>query len=118
MCAKKSGEETPAASSRRLRSFQAGWVLRYSRGVPVSSYQPTPKPSPFVVVAPRREWRLWSISERSRLTSSSSRRIGEPEYASQRHIALGLLRYRNRVCRHGCGGGEIGRAWLLRFVTP
>ncbi len=28
MCAKKSGEETPAASSRRLRSFQAGCVLR------------------------------------------------------------------------------------------
>jgi len=23
-----SGEEIPAASSRRLRSFQAGWVLR------------------------------------------------------------------------------------------
>jgi hypothetical protein len=28
MCAKKSGEEMPAASSRRLRSFQAGCVLR------------------------------------------------------------------------------------------
>jgi hypothetical protein len=26
--AKKSGEEIPAASSLRLRSFQAGWVLR------------------------------------------------------------------------------------------
>ncbi len=28
MCAKKSGDEIPAASSRRLRSFQAGCVLR------------------------------------------------------------------------------------------
>ena len=28
MCARKSGEEIPAASSRRLRSFQAGWTLR------------------------------------------------------------------------------------------
>jgi hypothetical protein len=28
MCEKKSGEEIPAASSRRLRSFQAGWMLR------------------------------------------------------------------------------------------
>jgi hypothetical protein len=28
MCAKKRGDETPAASSRRLRSFQAGCVLR------------------------------------------------------------------------------------------
>jgi hypothetical protein len=54
----QSGEEIPAASSRRLRSFQAGCVLRYSRGVPVSSCQPTPNPSPFVVVAPCRAWRL------------------------------------------------------------
>jgi hypothetical protein len=52
MCAKKSGDETPAASSSRFRSFQAGCVLRYSRGRSSSSYQPTPKPSPFVVVAP------------------------------------------------------------------
>ena len=28
MCARKSGEVTAAASSRRLRSFQAGCVLR------------------------------------------------------------------------------------------
>ncbi len=28
MCARKSGERIPAASSRRLRSFQAGCVLR------------------------------------------------------------------------------------------
>jgi hypothetical protein len=28
MWAKNSGEEIPAASSRRFRSFQAGWVLR------------------------------------------------------------------------------------------
>jgi hypothetical protein len=33
----------------------------------LASYQPTPKPSPFVVSAPSREWRLWSISEWSGL---------------------------------------------------
>ena len=30
-------------------------------------YQPTPKPSPFVVSAPSFEWRLWWISECSGL---------------------------------------------------
>ena len=49
-----------------------------------------PKPSPFVVVAPSLECRLWSIRERSRSRSSASSLIGEPEYASQRHIVLPL----------------------------
>src|SRR2546426_4782748 len=38
--------------SRRLRSFQAGSMLWKTPGVWVWSYQPTPKPSPFVVSAP------------------------------------------------------------------
>ena len=51
------------ASSRRLRSFQAGSTLRKTPGASPAPYQPSPKPSPFVVVAPSCEWRLWSISE-------------------------------------------------------
>src|SRR6476469_11160540 len=99
----------PAASSRRLRSLHAGFVLLYSRGGSPSWYQPTPKPSPFVVVAPRRACKLWSISERSRLRSSSSRRIGVPEYASQRHIDAILS------CRsaHPRDGREVLRVNLL-----
>ena len=50
-------------SSRKLRSFHAGSVLWKTAGIPPSPYQPTPKPSPFVVVAPSRECRLWSIRE-------------------------------------------------------
>ena len=49
--------------SRRLRSFQAGSVPWKTPGVSAAPYQPTPNPSPFVVVAPSRECRLWSISE-------------------------------------------------------
>ena len=64
MWAKTRCEEMWPASSRRFRSFQAGSTLwkTAGRGAP-SLYQPMPKPSPFVVSAPRREWRLWSINE-------------------------------------------------------
>jgi hypothetical protein len=41
--------------------------LRKTPGVFPTPYQPTPKPSPFVVSAPSCEWRLWSISECSGL---------------------------------------------------
>jgi hypothetical protein len=51
------------AISRRLRSFQAGSMLLNTPGVSRSPYQPTPNPSPFVVSTPRRECRLWSMSE-------------------------------------------------------
>lgn len=49
----------------RLRLFQAGPMSLSRAGVSMSSceYQPTPKPSPFVVSTPILEWRLWSISE-------------------------------------------------------
>src|SRR5918997_236736 len=43
MCARKSGDSTWPATSRRLRSFQAGSMLRNIAGVSVfASYQPTP----------------------------------------------------------------------------
>ena len=63
MCAKTSGDEMWPESSCRLRSFQAGSMLRKTPGVSCSPYQPTPKPSPLVVSAPSCEWRLWTISE-------------------------------------------------------
>ena len=64
MWARKRGDSTWPATSRRLRSFQAGSMLRKRAGVSVSwPYQPTPKPSPLVVSTPRRAWRLWSIRE-------------------------------------------------------
>ncbi len=52
-----------AHSSRRLRSFQAGSVLRNSPGVSDRPYQPTPKPSPLVVVAPISECLLCATRE-------------------------------------------------------
>ena len=52
-----------AHSSRRLRSFQTGSVLRNTPGVSYAPYQPTPKPSPLVVVAPMRECLLWTTRE-------------------------------------------------------
>ena len=52
-----------AHSSRRLRSFHAGSVLRYSPGVSIGPYHPTPKPSPLIVVAPIWECWLWTTSE-------------------------------------------------------
>jgi hypothetical protein len=67
MCAKTSPELSWRASSRRLRSFQAGSMLRKTPGVSWSPYQPSPKPSPFVSSAPSREWRLWTIREFLRL---------------------------------------------------
>ena len=68
MCARNSGDSTWLATSRRLRSFQAGSMLRKTAGVSVlAPYQPTPKPSPLVVSTPRRAWRLWSIREWSGL---------------------------------------------------
>src|SRR5215207_7324397 len=64
MCARKSGDSTWPATSRRLRSFQAGSTLRKMAGAwAFASYQPTPKPSPLVVSTPRRAWRLWSMRE-------------------------------------------------------
>lgn len=59
------GERTCAASSRRLRLFQAGPMSRKTAGVPSPSalYQPMPKPSPLVDSTPIRAWRLWLISE-------------------------------------------------------
>ena len=49
--AKKIPDRTWAASSRRLRSLQAGPMPRNSAGSATpGSYQPTPKPSPLVVV--------------------------------------------------------------------
>src|SRR5829696_2012542 len=55
MCARKSGDSTWPATSRRLRSFQAGSTLRKMAGAwAFASYQPTPKPSPLVVSTPRR----------------------------------------------------------------
>ena len=86
MWAKTMCERTCRASSRRLRSFQAGSMLWKTPGVRVWSYQPTPKPSPFVVSAPIVECRLWSMSECFGLYRSISIRTGEPEYASQRHM--------------------------------
>ena len=38
-------------------------MLRNTPGAGAASYQPMPKPSPFVVSAPSLECRLWSISE-------------------------------------------------------
>ena len=52
-----------AHSSRRLRSFQAGSVLRNSPGVSQAPYQPTPNPSPLVVVAPSCECLLCTTRE-------------------------------------------------------
>ena len=63
MWVKKCDELMWLASSCRLWSFQAGSVLWKTPGVGLSPYQPTPKPSPFVVSAPSRECRLWSIRE-------------------------------------------------------
>ena len=54
-------------------------AVEHAGRVGASPYQPTPNPSPFVVVAPSRECWLWSISEWSGLTSSSSSNTGEPE---------------------------------------
>ena len=57
-------------------------ALEHARASSPSPYQPTPKPSPFVVVAPSRECRLWSISEcfgRQQVLEQDGRpRIREP----------------------------------------
>ena len=63
MCAKNRGLRMWAVSSCRLRSFHAGSTLWKSPGVGSPSYQPMPKPSPFVGSAPSSECRLWSMSE-------------------------------------------------------
>ena len=55
----------PAWNDRNLKEL-AGQItsrkvlahIRASTGSPPSPYQPTPKPSPLVVSAPSREWRL------------------------------------------------------------
>ena len=75
MCAKRAA--TRCASRARAgcgRSRRAG--CSYMPGTPPSSeYQPTPKPSPFVVSAPSRECRLWSISECCRRRMRASIRV-------------------------------------------
>ena len=86
MCANTSCDSRWRARSLRLRSFQAGSTLWNTPGVSPTPYQPRPNPSPFVVVAPSCEWRLWSISEWAGRSSRSSSRTGDPEYASQRHM--------------------------------
>ena len=67
MCANTRGEEMCAARSRRLRSFQAGSMLRKRPGVSGAPYQPTPNPSPFVGSAPIVELMLCTIRECSGL---------------------------------------------------
>ncbi len=79
MWAKTSGETRWRARSFRLRSFQAGSMLWNTPGVSPTPYQPSPKPSPFVVSAPSVEWRLWSMRECLGLRSSSSSSTGDPE---------------------------------------
>ena len=69
-------------TSRRFASFHAGSTLLKTAGRGPSPYQPIPKPSPFVVVAPSRECRLWSISE---CTGRNSRSVGEHGVAGVRH---------------------------------
>ena len=69
MWAKTSGDSRWHDRSFRFRSLQAGSTLRKSAGVSAVPYQPIPNPSPFVVVAPSCEWRLWSISEWAGLNS-------------------------------------------------
>ena len=54
--ARKREDSVRAQISRRLKSFQAGRMLRKSPARPRASYQPTPNPSPFVGVS--REWEL------------------------------------------------------------
>jgi len=79
MCANTMREVRCPASSRRFRSFQAGSMLRNMPGCRPSPCQPSPKPSPLVVVAPIVECTLSSISECLGLTISSSIRTGDPE---------------------------------------
>ena len=63
MCAKTVRERTwPAVRAGCGRSTPARCCGR-PPARPPSPYQPTPKPSPFVVSAPSRECRLWSIRE-------------------------------------------------------
>jgi hypothetical protein len=77
-------------------------------GVSPTPYQPIPNPSPFVVSAPSFAWRLWSIRECFGLRISSSIAMGEPEYASQRHIS--------RMISGGCARGRRRRQVELRLV--
>ena len=79
MCAKTCGECTWAATSLRLRSFQAGSMLRKTAGTSPSPYQPTPNPSPLVGSAPSVECMLCTINECSGLYSRSLRSTGAPE---------------------------------------
>jgi len=79
MWANSSGDWMWPARSRRFRSFQAGSTLWKTPGVSPRPYQPIPNPSPLVVSAPSREWRLWSISECRGSRSNSLISTGEPE---------------------------------------
>ena len=71
--AKNSGERICADMLRRFESFQAGRMSRNCPGSGRESYQPMPKPSPFVVEVLCRALRLWSISELSGLRINASR---------------------------------------------
>src|SRR4051812_2092314 len=97
-CERNSGAAMCAARWRRLASPQAGRTLRYTPGPSPRPYHPTPKPSPFVVSAPRRECRLWSTSPCWVLNRSSSSSTGCPCQAIHRHIAV-LLRVLGVVLR-------------------
>ena len=103
MWASTRGDLICPASSRRLRSFHAGSVLRNTPGVSPVPYHPTPKPSPFVVSAPSCECRLCTTSEFFGLYSRSSSSTGAPEYASQRHMT-DLPRGPDRTPAERCGG--------------
>ena len=103
MCASTRGDLICPASSRRLRSFHAGSVLRNTPGVSLVPYHPTPKPSPFVVSAPSCECRLCMTSEFLGLYSRSSSSTGAPEYASQRHMS-DLPRATRSHTGGACGG--------------
>ena len=86
MCAKSSRVSIWSATSRRFSSFHAGSMLLKTAGRGPAPYQPMPKPSPLVVVAPSCECRLWSISEWTGLNRRSDARIGSPEYAIHLHM--------------------------------
>ena len=88
-------------------------------------YQPTPNPSPFVVSAPRRECRLWSIRPCLGRNSSSSISTGCPCQAIHRHMASSFSsreRWDERagpvaVTRHPFGMIQAARARAIRGTS-
>src|SRR3954470_8389403 len=106
MCVKNSDAEAWPAISRMLGSCQGGSVLRTTAGSAPLQYQPMPKPSPFVVSDPRRECMLGSIRACAGAYRASPRTMGEPEYASQRHMSASFL---SMSCGHP--GDHEAAAW-------